>query len=376
MLPFLLTLACMPERESIEGDAAGECDDGVDNDQDGLADCEDDGCAAAAACTGSLADSGFIDQDADADGDGFTPADGDCDDDDADVNPDAQETCNDVDDDCNGQVDDVDAGTLYFEDADGDDYGDPDSTTYGCDTAPDGYVDNDLDCDDADQDVNPDGTESDWDGVDQDCDGVDVDLAACVAQGVADATDWVSWWEYDVDDQSADYWGFAGYDLYFQTLYVDADEHELQQDDVDPLWFDVQVQSLQALNHVDDPFWLDAYFDTTYYYCDGYIDWVEVPYDGGIEVFVSDGGTVTATVDLASRWDGYVQDDIVLWNYATGGTCDVTTIDTMLSYGGYDILSFFDNGFTESADDIGAELEDEIAWWINNNCTDWGGGGG
>jgi len=37
---------------AVEGDEAGECDDGVDNDQDGSADCDDDGCSAATACTG------------------------------------------------------------------------------------------------------------------------------------------------------------------------------------------------------------------------------------------------------------------------------------------------------------------------------------
>ncbi len=36
----------------IEGDEAGECDDGVDNDQDGSTDCDDDGCENATACTG------------------------------------------------------------------------------------------------------------------------------------------------------------------------------------------------------------------------------------------------------------------------------------------------------------------------------------
>ena len=36
----------------VEGDEAGECDDGVDNDQDGLTDCDDDGCENASACVG------------------------------------------------------------------------------------------------------------------------------------------------------------------------------------------------------------------------------------------------------------------------------------------------------------------------------------
>jgi hypothetical protein len=37
---------------NIEGDEAGECDDGVDNDQDGFTDCDDEGCANATMCAG------------------------------------------------------------------------------------------------------------------------------------------------------------------------------------------------------------------------------------------------------------------------------------------------------------------------------------
>jgi hypothetical protein len=47
---LLLALAgCNPV---IEGDEAGECDDGVDNDQDGTTDCDDSGCEAAFRCEG------------------------------------------------------------------------------------------------------------------------------------------------------------------------------------------------------------------------------------------------------------------------------------------------------------------------------------
>ena len=35
---------------TVEGDESGECDDGVDNNQNGLTDCSDPGCAAAVAC--------------------------------------------------------------------------------------------------------------------------------------------------------------------------------------------------------------------------------------------------------------------------------------------------------------------------------------
>ncbi len=48
--------------DEYEGDEAGECDDGADNDGDGSADCDDDGCRGSPICRGG-------DGDADADGD-------------------------------------------------------------------------------------------------------------------------------------------------------------------------------------------------------------------------------------------------------------------------------------------------------------------
>ena len=55
-IPVLaLAIGCgAPPLEDVEGDSAGECSDGVDNDQDGMADCDDSGCAVAADCDGSM----------------------------------------------------------------------------------------------------------------------------------------------------------------------------------------------------------------------------------------------------------------------------------------------------------------------------------
>ena len=104
----------------------------------------------------------------DADGDG-SPADEDCDDTNASVNPGAEEVCDEIDNDCDGEVDEGLLLTLY-NDADGDGHGDPTDPREACEPG-DGAVDNDDDCDDADDQISPDADEL-CDGVDNDCDGV------------------------------------------------------------------------------------------------------------------------------------------------------------------------------------------------------------
>ena len=111
---------------------------------------------------------------ADADGDGFVACE-ECDDLNALVNPDGVEVCNDLDDDCNGAVDDAafDA-TEWYADEDADTYGNAEVTTQSCD-APVGYVSDSSDCDDQAATVNPSADEVANDGIDQDCDGADLE---------------------------------------------------------------------------------------------------------------------------------------------------------------------------------------------------------
>ncbi|MCP4873482.1 MAG: choice-of-anchor D domain-containing protein [Proteobacteria bacterium] len=115
----------------------------------------------------------------DDDGDGYTAEeDGgdDCDDDDPDINPGATEICNDIDDNCDGQVDEGLEALEYFLDSDADGYGDANDTTVAC-AAPPGYTTQAGDCDDGDANINPLATEI-CDELDNDCDGsVDEDLA-------------------------------------------------------------------------------------------------------------------------------------------------------------------------------------------------------
>ena len=93
----------------------------------------------------------------------------DCDDGCAACHPGATEVCDSKDNDCDGQTDEGDIGTWWYRDADADGYGIPSRPREAC-QKPDGYVDNDNDCDDSDPDVHPGATEV-CDGKDNDCDG-------------------------------------------------------------------------------------------------------------------------------------------------------------------------------------------------------------
>ena len=106
----------------------------------------------------------------DADSDGYDDT-VDCDDAHATVNPDAPETCNGVDDDCDGEIDEdaVDAPTWYA-DGDADGFGDPATPLVACE-APEGAVADATDCDDATGEVHPDSDEV-CNDIDDDCDGL------------------------------------------------------------------------------------------------------------------------------------------------------------------------------------------------------------
>lgn len=101
---------------------------------------------------------------------GYVSNNDDCDDTNSDINPDGTETCNGLDDDCNGLVDDNPTDAVErFPDTDGDNFGDPSNPTDVC-RGEDGYVRNDDDCDDSNENINPDATEI-CDGLDNNCDG-------------------------------------------------------------------------------------------------------------------------------------------------------------------------------------------------------------
>ncbi len=102
---------------------------------------------------------------------GWVTRGGDCDDADTLISPDAPETCDGTDEDCDGLIDeDIGATLTVWPDADGDGYGDASGTsTLDCAVRP-GFADNRGDCDDLDPTVSPAAIEY-CDGFDDDCDG-------------------------------------------------------------------------------------------------------------------------------------------------------------------------------------------------------------
>jgi MYXO-CTERM domain-containing protein len=87
--------------------------------------------------------------------DGYIAGDTDCDDHLATTNPDADELCDDVDNDCDGAIDEDAVDVLeFFADGDGDGFGDAESAVWACST-PEGHVEDDSDCDDDDDSAYP-----------------------------------------------------------------------------------------------------------------------------------------------------------------------------------------------------------------------------
>ena len=194
-----------PKATDLVGDGIDQnCDeiDGTDNDGDGQAsvasggvDCDDNWSSE------SLAEplTYYQDRDSDGFGDpereqiactipfGYVEDNTDCDDQNYNVNPDAQEICDTVDNDCDTLVDDADIAEeedeedttdsvvgqieVYF-DGDGDGFGISEDSHFACFESPN-YADNDHDCDDSDDEINPNAVDIPGDSIDQDCNGTD-----------------------------------------------------------------------------------------------------------------------------------------------------------------------------------------------------------
>ena len=101
----------------------------------------------------------------------------DCVDDDAAINPAAIEICDDIDNNCDGQIDEDLPLFKYYLDNDKDGFGDASEEIEICyNTPPDNYVTDNTDCDDDNPAINPSEVDIPDNGIDEDCSGVDLFL--------------------------------------------------------------------------------------------------------------------------------------------------------------------------------------------------------
>ena len=160
--------------------------DGIDNDCDGEID-ED------------VTSTFYADTDGDGFGDANTTVQGcsapigyvadntDCDDAEANNYPGNTEVCDGIDNDCDGEIDEGVESTFYA-DSDGDGYGNANETVQDC-SAPNGYVSDNTDCDDADANTHPGANDIPNDGIDQDCQAGSLEIGDADNDGVLDNTD-------------------------------------------------------------------------------------------------------------------------------------------------------------------------------------------
>jgi hypothetical protein len=154
---------CDDANPAVHPGATEICDNGIDDDCNGLTDVDDPACVV---CT-------------DSDGDGYAVDGGlcgpvDCDDANPAVHPGAAEICdNGIDDDCNGLTDADDPACLVCTDSDGDGY------------AVEGGLCGPVDCDDGNPAIHPGVREICDNGIDDNCNGlIDDDDPACGSMNV------------------------------------------------------------------------------------------------------------------------------------------------------------------------------------------------
>ncbi len=358
---------------------------GVDNDRDGYTedeDCDDNNAQIRPGinevcdgldndCDGQIDDGVLVDFYRDADGDGygdptfavqeceepggFSGDGGDCDDSDDAVHPEADEVCDGVDNDCDGDVDEEGAleELTWYRDSDGDGFGDDAEPLEAC-TQPDDHTAEGSDCDDTDATIHPDADEL-CNDVDDDCDGA-TDEEPVEGEWVYKDNDYDGYGDpetgqyicemdlgYSTDDTDCD--DSSG------AVYPGADEHcNGEDDDCDGVVDDDPVDGLIYFEDADgDGHGNPDVFDHT---CDPPAGWVT---DG----FDCDDTTVDVHPGAAEVCDGVDNDcdagnDEALDHDGDGyslcdGDCDDT--DLSISPFGLEICDGLDNDCSGYADD-------------------------
>ena len=169
----------------------------------------------------------------DGDNDGYT-SDVDCDDTDPTIHLGAEERCNDIDDDCDGDIDEnaVDAH-IFFPDVDEDGFGNDHQQIAACDPPP-GWLAHGGDCDDFNPAVHPD--------ADEYCNGIDDDCDIQIDEGAVDASPWYT-------DADGDRFGDAKTQLAACEHPKGQVANDMDCDDTDP---EIFPGAEERCNSIDD----------------------------------------------------------------------------------------------------------------------------
>lgn len=284
----------------------------------------------------------------DEDGDGFS-AEVDCDDGAPAVHPDATEICNERDDDCDGLTDDADdsldlatAATWYL-DADQDSYGDMGTPTSAC-VVPDGFSEDDADCDDGDASVHPAADEV-CDDLDNDCDGLTDD--ADDSLDVEGARTWFA-------DADGDTYGDAVAPVLACVAPEGASEEGSDCDDQDPA---IHPDAREVCNSVDDD-------------CDGLAD----DEDGSADLLTGTWYWTDADADGVGGDEGVWACLLPPSHAVEGGDCD--DLDAAVHPGATEVCAPGDedcDGFLGDADpDL--DSTSATAWYADADGDGWGDG--
>ena len=301
--------------DGVDNDCDGEIDEGVlstfylDVDSDGFG----DDAATMEACEVR---------------DGYVAIGNDCDDGNADVFPSAPEVCDEVDNNCDGYVDE-DVQTAFFTDRDGDGYGSDDSIEWACEER-EGVTSISGDCDDSNAVVNP--------GAEEVCDGLDNNCSGTIDEGQT---------QFFYEDVDSD--GFGNEDAMIETCdrptgYVD---NALDCDDNSAF---ISPVATEACDEVDNN-------------CDGFVD--ENGALGSSAWYLdadSDGyGSVGSLLMSCEQPSGYVSN-----------SDDCNDADAAFSPISAEICDGFDNDCDGAIDDADGNVVTANVWYLDHDADGYG----